>query len=99
MSKHQLCKFLASNIEISESYNFLKISFVFFSTCGDLELFYSNCDEISIKGLLEYILETLKLTHDFFHNNWILSGVSHPGMSKLIEKEMCQRRVKKIRYD
>ena len=48
---------------------------------------------MSIKKLLEYILKTLKLTHDFFHNDCdsldenssrskIVLGVSHPGMSK-----------------
>ena len=31
-----------------------------------------NCGEISIKKLSEYILETLKLIHVFFHNDGIL---------------------------
>ena len=66
MSEQQLCRFLAFNIEIGKSYNFFKISFIFFSTYGNLEFFYKNCGEMSIKKLLEYILETLKLIHDFF---------------------------------
>ena len=65
-------------------------------------------NKILLKILLQYVLETLKFICNFSYNDWMLymkmavvknCSRCEPNLSKLIEKNVCQQKVKNKRYN
>jgi len=69
--EQQFCNFLTSNIDFFKNYNFSKILLVFSLFIELKNFFHKNCNEILINNYLNVFYQTLKLTHNFFHIDWI----------------------------